>query len=78
MRNATRAEEGVIRAEYDFSKAQKNAYAERANAASSLVSIDADLFAAFPSSEAVNRALRLVLEDNVLVMKARMMQDKAS
>jgi len=47
--------------EYDFSNARPNPYATKARMRSNLIAIDTDLIAAFPNSEAVNEALRLVL-----------------
>ena len=43
--------------EYDFSKGIRNPYAQRFQE-SNLVSLDADVKAVFPDSEAVNTALR--------------------
>lgn len=48
--------------EYDFSNGRPNPYAARARSQSNLVSIEPDLFAIFPDSEAVNEALRLVVK----------------
>lgn len=46
--------------EYDFSNARKNPYAGRVVTGGMLVIVDADLVAAFPTSEAVNAALRVI------------------
>jgi hypothetical protein len=58
-----KAEDGPIRDEYDFTNSRKNPYAERANAGVKLVVIEPDLYERFPSTEAVNSALRGLLED---------------
>jgi hypothetical protein len=47
--------------EYDFSKGIRNPYVQRFQELN-LVSLDADVKAAFPDSEAVNMALREVLK----------------
>ena len=46
--------------EYDFTNARKNPYADRMVTGGLLVVIEADLFAAFQTSEAVNAALRVI------------------
>lgn len=46
--------------EYDFTNARKNPYAARVSAGGMVVVIDADLTAVFPTSEAVNEALRMI------------------
>lgn len=46
--------------EYDFTHARKNPYAGRVVTGGLLVVVDADLVAAFPTSEAVNAALRVI------------------
>ena len=54
-----------MRAEYDFSslgKAVRGKYYERMSEGSNLVLLDPDVRAAFPSEEAVNEALRSLLE----------------
>jgi hypothetical protein len=61
-----KAEDAPIRDEYDFSTAVRNPYAARANKRAEsdvrAVMIDAELFERFPSSEAVNEALRSLLK----------------
>jgi uncharacterized DUF497 family protein len=47
-----------MRAEYDFSKAVRGKYAERARKGSNVVVIEDDLKSEFPNSESVNAALR--------------------
>lgn len=44
--------------EYDFSNARPNPYASRYRAGSSVVVLDPDVAAAFPSGREVNKALR--------------------
>jgi hypothetical protein len=51
--------------EYDFSRAQPNRYASRYRAGSSVVVLDPDVAAAFPSGREVNRALRRALAERV-------------
>ena len=70
-----KAEDGVVRAEYDFSKGRKNPYAERANATSSLVVIEPDLYAIFPSGEAVNAALRLIVKASAKAVKTKAVKE---
>jgi len=50
-----------MRAEYDFSSAVKNPYAERFTLGSNIVMIEPEIFAAFPREEAVNDALALLM-----------------
>jgi hypothetical protein len=54
-----------MREEYDLTKltgAVQGKYAERFKEGTNLVLVDPDLAAVFPDSEAVNRALRMLLE----------------
>jgi hypothetical protein len=44
--------------EYDFRKAQRNPYASRYAAGSSVVVLEPDVAAAFPTAEEANEALR--------------------
>lgn len=48
--------------EYDFSKGVQGKYAHRFREGTNLVLLDPDIAAAFPSDEAVNTALRLVMQ----------------
>jgi hypothetical protein len=50
--------EGGMRREYDFSGAVRGKYFERFQQGGNLVLLDPDVSAAFPTSEAVNQALR--------------------
>jgi len=78
MRKAGKAEDGEVRAEYDFSKARKNPYAERANRDTNIVVIEPDLHAVFRSGEAVNEALRLVVKTVAIANHAADEHPKAS
>lgn len=53
---------GEMRDAYDFSGGTRGKYAERYAEGTNLVLLDPDLAALFPSSEAVNRALRALAE----------------
>jgi hypothetical protein len=48
--------------EYDFSKGIQGKYADRFREGTNLVLLDRDIAEAFPSDEAVNTALRLVMQ----------------
>ena len=48
--------------EYDFSKGVQGTYADRFREGRNLVLLDRDIAEAFPSDEAVNTALRLVIQ----------------
>ncbi len=66
MRKETDHElEDELRPEYDFSQLQggvRGKYAERYQAGTNLVLLDPDVAQAFPTSEAVNEALRLLIQ----------------
>jgi len=54
-----------LRAEYtrsDFEKLERGRYYARVEASSNVVVLDPDISAAFPNSEAVNKALHSLLE----------------
>ncbi len=54
-----------LRPEYDFAKmkgGRRGKYLRAARAGSNLILIEPDLAAVFPDADAVNRALRLVVE----------------
>jgi hypothetical protein len=78
MKKAGNAEDGEVRAEYDFSKARKNPYAQRANRNTNIVVIEPELFEVFPSSDAVNEALRLMVKAVALASQAAVEHPKAS
>ena len=52
-----------MRPSYDFSNAVQGKYAQRFRDGSNVVILSPDVAEAFPSSEAVNEALRKLLED---------------
>jgi hypothetical protein len=52
----------VGRGTFDYSKANKNPYAERLKGRTVAVVLEPDVAAAFPSSKAVNRHLRAVVD----------------
>jgi len=49
-----------MRAEYDFSSAERGRYSARFNEGSNVVVLEPDVAAAFPDAKAVNEALRKV------------------
>ena len=51
-----------MRAEYDFSRGVRNKYAARFRRGVNVVVLDPDVAEVFGTSEAVNRALRAILE----------------
>jgi hypothetical protein len=64
MNKATRAEDDDLRPEYDFASMKggiRGKYVARLRKGSNLVLLDPEVAAAFPSAEAVNEALRGVL-----------------
>ena len=64
--------------QYDLSNSRPSPYAARARAARNLVQIEPELYAAFPSSEAVNEALRLVVKAASLTRQPQVEHKKAS
>ena len=57
--------EDELRSEYDFSKMKggvRGKYVERYQAGTNLVLLDPDVAQAFPTSEAVNEALRMLMQ----------------
>ncbi len=68
-----------MKAEYDFSKGRRNPYAARIRASMHVVVIDPELYAVFPSSEAVHEALRLIVRASAKAIKTKAVkQAKAS
>lgn len=51
-----------MRGEYDFSKGVRGKYAARYAAGTNVVVLEPDIAELFPSSEAVNRALRAIAD----------------
>jgi hypothetical protein len=79
MKKAVKIDADEMRAEYDFSKGVRNPYAARFAKGSNLVLIDPELFKAFPSEEAVNQALRILLKAGAQAVKGKSQkQAKAS
>jgi hypothetical protein len=79
MKKAVRIDGDEIRAEYDFSKGVKNPYAAKFRKGSNVVLIDPELFKAFPSEDAVNSALRILLKAGAQAVKGKQQkQSKAS
>ena len=57
--------EDDLRPEYDFSKMQggiRGKYVDRYRAGTNIVMLDPDVLQAFPTSESVNEALRLLMQ----------------
>ena len=57
--------EDELRSEYDFSKMKggvRGKYVERYQAGTNVVLLDPDVAQAFPTSEAVNEALRMLMQ----------------
>ena len=59
----TQIAEEEMRREYDFSGAVRGKYFERFQRGSNLVLLEPDVSAAFPTSEAVNQALRSLVAE---------------
>jgi hypothetical protein len=64
MKKATRQvrERDTMRAEYDFTNGVRGRYAPRFREGVNVVVLDPDVAQAYGTSEAVNRALRAILE----------------
>ncbi|WP_263368263.1 hypothetical protein [Edaphobacter bradus] len=77
MKKAVKIDADEMRAEYDFSKGVRNPYAAKFAKGSNLVLIEPELFKAFPSEEAVNDALRILLKAGAQAMRTKP-QKKAS
>lgn len=79
MKKEKKTEVATMRTEYDFSQAVRNPYVNRTKVGTNLVLIEPDLFLHFPSSEAVNDALRLIVKASSKAMKLKSVkQAKAS
>ena len=64
-KNETDLEEAELRAEYDISslgEGVRGKYHEKATAGTNLVLLEPEIASAFPTAEAVNEALRLLLK----------------
>jgi hypothetical protein len=51
-----------MKKEYDFSKGQRGRYHKKFSAGNNIVRLDPDVKKHFPNSEAVNKALKSILE----------------
>ncbi len=72
MKKKGKAEDGEMRAEYDFTEGRRNPYIDRIRKhGSNLVLIEPDLYKVFPNSDAVNDALRLLVKAGAKAMKAK-------
>lgn len=63
--NNAEMERDDVRPEYDLQGGRPNPWAAKMKVGTNLVVIDADLFKIFPSGEAVNQALRLLVRAGV-------------
>lgn len=62
MSKSPRSSDPDTRDEYDFSNGVRGKYASRFREGSNVVVLDPEVAAEFPSSEAVNNALRIILK----------------
>lgn len=62
-RSASAPPRDELRPEYDFSNGERGRYAARYRAGTNLVLLEPDIAEQFPTSEAVNRALRSLLDE---------------
>jgi len=62
MSKANDSGDDEMREEYDFSGGVRGKYAERFKSGSNVVVLDPDLAAKFPTTESVNKALRVYLK----------------
>lgn len=62
-RQVRKSDADTIRPEYDFSKGVRGITAKRYADGSNVVLLDPDVQAAFPTSKAVNAALRSVMQE---------------
>ena len=63
MSDASDPNTNGMRDEYDFSNAERGKYADRFGAGTNVVLLAPDVAKEFPTSEAVNEALRTLLEE---------------
>jgi hypothetical protein len=79
MKKKLEADRDTMRTEYKLSGGVRNPYAAKFKRGTNLVLIEPDLFQAFPSTEAVNDALRVLLRAGAQAAKSRAQrQAKAS
>jgi hypothetical protein len=62
MSKSPRSSDPDMREEYDFSEGVRGKYASRFREGSNVVVLDPEVAAEFTSSEAVNKALRVILK----------------
>ena len=67
-----------MKPEYDFSKGRPNPYSTRAKMAAALALVDPDLRPMFPTVEAVNEALRLVVKARDLIDRVQTVHTTAT
>lgn len=70
-------EDDEMREEYDFSNAVRNPYFQKFQELN-LVSLDPDVKAVFPDSDAVNAALRMVMRAGARAASVRAREKQAS
>lgn len=62
-------EDDDLRSEYDFSEAVRGRHHRAYREGTNVVLLEPDIAQAFPSSESVNRALRMILETSTEVQR---------
>jgi hypothetical protein len=62
-------EDDDLRSEYDFSEAVRGRHHRAYREGTNVVLLEPDVAQAFPSSESVNRALRMILETSAEVQR---------
>jgi len=67
---SNKVEDDEMLPEYDFSKGVRGKYAKHFKDTDRLVSLDADVIAVFPDSEAVNTALRGLIKGTQASIRA--------
>lgn len=61
MKKAVQTSDPDMRDEYDFSKGVRGKYAQKYTEGTNIVMLEPDVAAVFPTSEAVNEALRTLI-----------------
>lgn len=57
--------------EYDFSKGERGKYARQYTEGTNVIFLDADVAKAFPDSESVNKALRWLIQNKVVINRQK-------
>jgi hypothetical protein len=57
--------------EYDFSKGERGKYARQYAEGTNVIFLDADVAKAFPDSESVNKALRWLIQNKVIINRQK-------